>query len=185
MQITPNYYDPLNLVSKTETLEKALQLQEGSNSSARYHPLYCYPKENKIRIKGFSSIYHHNDPECKVIYDFMWLGLGGLPGFPLNLTNSPQNVKFRQDAVKEISENSRLLKLCQNIIDSNIGDSLKVLEFKRGEPFDFGKLNVYASPEKIDRLLNQIHELGKNASCESLRRCTKWADKIENDTLFQ
>jgi hypothetical protein len=184
MIITPNHYDPPNLVSKTGPLERVLQLKPKSCRVGRYMPMYCYSKEGNIRIKGYSAIYHFGDPECGALYDFMFQGIGGLPGFPLKLTNSAEDVRFRQEAVRELSENPRLLDLCQRIMEDNVGDSLKLLELKRGS-FEMGKLNVYASPEKIDRLLEQMRDLGQNASSEALRRCTEWADKIRGDSLFQ
>lgn len=185
MKITPNHYDPPNLVSKKGPLERSLRLRTQSDGSGRYMPMYSSSKDGKVKIKQYSVIYHGDDPECGAIYDLMFHGSKGLPGFPLKLKNSAEDIRFRQEAIEELSKNPKLLGLCQRIMNDNVGCDLKLLELKRSGDSDIGKINVYASPEKIDRLLLQIRALGQNASSEALRRGVEWANKIREDSLFR
>ena len=188
MDIAHNHYDPLNLVSKTGTLEESLQIKTRESEGMRYNPVYYYSKGDKQRIKGVSSIYLYDDPECDVLNDLMML-VGGLPGCVLNLTNRPEDVKFRQEAVRELAGNPELLSLCDKMLQTNVtrssGDNQSIYLYQPEHHFSFANLSVHASPEKMKRLLDQFHRVGEMATSDSLQRCVEWVEEIKGDGLFQ
>jgi hypothetical protein len=183
MEIPKDHYDAPNLVAEKSRLTDCLSL---GNCTGKYYPMYTGPKVGKLRMKGCSVIYQHTDPECDVLSEAMSLGLQRFAVPILNLANTPEDVRFRQEGVREMATDPEIYSTADKIIRTSFARESGLMNFRMpSSEFSDLELDVFMTPEKIKVLVGQLKRLGERASSESLRRCKDWAEAIEDDTLYQ
>jgi hypothetical protein len=177
------HYSPPNLLGEPENLRETLELE--ANRETRFYPLALeqIPLAG-YTIKGAGLIFLGHDREYDILSRVLGTkqGAHNLCNHVLNATNTEEDVRFRQSAVRELTENRRAYEYVGRILE-------KMDAFSGSETWR--ELNEYyvrccMNPEKFAEFVAGCKELGRaNIRSRPLERLVSWADKMMGDTLFR
>jgi hypothetical protein len=182
-----------NLVSRHDSLESVLGIS--GSDACRYAPVRLTKKQGVFVVGRTGRIHDRKDEEYRCIQDFFAL-LKSAPNIfgpstrylqhrPLRFVyNSPQDVRFRQEAVRELSENDELFRAVQSLL---VSQKSYFAPHNQSAGEDYGGLGfvVRASPERAVDFLKAVKNLSSlSVRSEALERMVAWASDKETDTLF-
>jgi hypothetical protein len=186
-EITEQHFSPPNLLCSKGNIRDAMQLYIGEGG--QFLPLSLNPRAKNggdYLISGLEDIFIKGR-SAKADYEYRVLDInfnsGDMPkrntpsNLPLSLSNKPEDVRFRQEAVREIVRNPQIYRFLGELFDS-----LELYTTYRGA--DLGVL-VNPKLEKTAEFIHQLRQLGRFNLGESLRRCYEWSQQLSEDTLFK
>jgi len=174
-----------NIVSTKGTLTTALGLEKN------YHPIVKRAKVPRTVLYNTTKLYPKEDKELDIISKTISTGVGFIHTREdgeiadlryhhlLRLPNSPEDVRFRQQAIKELVEKPELLTYIKDMIDQA---SLYFFQGREGR-----ELTVICetAPERIKTLTDKIAALQSlGAESQAFQKAYSWANKLRQDTFF-
>jgi hypothetical protein len=102
---------------------------------------------------------------------------------PLNVSNAPQDVRFRQEAIKEVCENHDLAQALEKFVLSN---ALVSEATHGGERGHFNKARGQVSPDRVVSFYEGLAALEAfNPRSAALQRAVLWGRDLQSDALLR
>ncbi|MBW3018684.1 hypothetical protein KY329_00670 [Candidatus Woesearchaeota archaeon] len=181
MIIDSHWFKPKSIVTEDEDFFEALNVDRET-----YEPLKQFGQFSAesldVILAGFERL-HIYDPELHCLRP-RHIVQNWLPPFReycfLNAKITPQDIRFRQEAVKELLEKPELRR--------QLGEIFISLPIRHGGMYDDGGLHkdylrCQVTVGRAVELLERIKEL--RADSRALRRCVQWVEELEKDSVWQ
>ncbi len=174
-----------NMLCVDGDLEKALQI---GGEKGRYYPMNLAGMiDGQFIVADVHELFLGFDEEYDSIPSFFGLNLDGKvfysfnnpfwPNHLLNLPNTPQDVRFRQEGVKEMTRRKDLYERVGEIIRGQ-------RVYSHHQALDAYSCDV--TPEEISNLLRTLESLAElNPESGPFRKLLEWTEETRGDTLFQ
>jgi hypothetical protein len=196
IELNRNHGSASNVLCVSGTIEDAMQLYDQNGN--RYHPLDLHRQPTgEILLDHSSLLFKGYDSEYNIIHRFFSadeksvIFNGGderrdasLPYHHLlNLPNTPEDVRFRQEGVKELVENPRLYQALEGILASSY---LYGYSTCRGYPYKDVRIRCDMTPEKLAEFVDDVVSLSDyQPESGPIRSIISWAENFDTDTVFQ
>jgi len=183
-EIGPGYFSAPNMLCAGGKLETAMQLS--THPDTRYDPL-AIDRSGGGRCIVNTFLLYMFDPELRVVRNALsrketqqrektHLDYKHL----LNLPNNPANVRFRQEGVRELSENDELFEYVGRVLEE------APMFYQSSTSGHEMKIDTRTSPENLAYFINSLLGLkGLKPVSRPLSRCLTWAKSLQEDTVFR
>lgn len=182
-----------NILCASGGLEDVLQLYD--KGGMKYQPLTLWKQaDGRLTLDNFWLLYQGFDREYDSIPKFFnrdeeSIVFHGREGYNLpyhhllNLPNTPEDVRFRQEGVKELVENESLFKFVEDLLASQEMYGLRIC---RDHTFKDMSYWCDVTPEKMSGFIDRLSSL-KDLNLQSgpFRNLINWGIDLKKDILFQ